>query len=422
MAGEQHKQLTFAGVFLSGADKVDKTSRADGFILERSHNPESAGLHLQSTSGLLSKGAFVDTEFIKDPPCVMPFEDLDETESVQNPYPTVQAYWKGFAGYLDDWPTLSRNKTVIQDFVSQYENQVAESNLKCRGFVCISQHPVAVRSSASFSEACKTRHIIEPGDVILVEKVEQASEEDAAVDFLQLAGGKGWVFSMLNGQMLFAEMRMMEVGARWYRVVCPELAEARKVPSHADWARTGWILNPGECVSAALRAHVCGYDFLMLADGRGWIFTAKPGAPKNTREPESFVMAECETDFLLDDVAHLQLLVPATNHVVEVGKWTYVVNQSPVLAIGTTECGTWLVPGDVVRINKRAVAHGGTTSLSPVQCRRWLRLTDNRGWVPETFEDGSEALTIREDEDMSYPQWYQALPPDQGEEWMSGHV
>eukprot|EP00971_Amphidinium_carterae_P311146 6183556-Amphidinium_carterae.3 len=118
---------------------------------------------------------------------------------------------------------------------------------RCRGFVCMSQHPVAVRSSASFSEAlavlcmqrlqmitidfrapgldhehflsalqaqaAMTSRRIEPGDVILVQKVcngaktretrdfkpqirsfaaviivkvDQASEEDSAADFLEL--------------------------------------------------------------------------------------------------------------------------------------------------------------------------------------------------------------------------------------------
>mmetsp|Transcript_45970 Transcript_45970/g.106906 ORF Transcript_45970/g.106906 Transcript_45970/m.106906 type:complete len:424 (-) Transcript_45970:52-1323(-) len=423
MEGGQQKQITFAGVFLSGADKVDQSkSRTDGILLERSHDPESMGLHLQSTAKRPSQVSFAENgnEFIKDPPCVMPFVDLDEMDCMQTQHATIQAYWKGFAGYLDDWPSLRRNKAVLGDFLTQYENLPADS--KCRGFVCMSQHPVAVRSSASFSEAAMTSRRIEPGDVILVQKVDQASEEDSAADFLELAGGQGWVFSMLNGQTLFAEMRMLEAGALWYRVVCSELAEVRAAPLHADWARTGWILNPGECVSVALRAHVCGYDFLMLADGRGWIFMTKPTAPKNTREPDRFVMAECETDFLLDDIAQLQVLVPATNDVVDIGKWTYVVNQNPVLAIGTMECGVWLVPGDVVRVNKRAIAHGGTTTMSAVRSRRWLRLADHRGWVPETFEDGREALTMREDEDMSYPQWYQSAARQQGEEWMSGRV
>eukprot|EP00403_Amphidinium_massartii_P012892 CAMPEP_0178432368 /NCGR_PEP_ID=MMETSP0689_2-20121128/32344_1 /TAXON_ID=160604 /ORGANISM="Amphidinium massartii, Strain CS-259" /LENGTH=420 /DNA_ID=CAMNT_0020054343 /DNA_START=9 /DNA_END=1268 /DNA_ORIENTATION=- len=413
------QKLTFAGVFLSGADKVEQNGRNDGIIIEKSHDPEAQGLHLQSTSHMSStSNAFGENEIIKDPPCVMPFEDTDDMETAPlNPFPNIQAYWKPFATYMDQWPTVMRNKSVMKQFEMEYGREMGKelvqrtskrSDNRSRSYVCISQYPVGVRSAPTQSEDSMTSDIIYPGDILLVQEV-RSSEDESSTDYLQLGGMRsGWVFSRKDGVLLFSEMRMMEVGPWWYKVVCSEMAEIRTIPLHADWGRTGWLVSPGEYVNVTLRAHVCGYDFLLLADGRGWMFIQKPGTPKNTRDPDHFVMSECETDFMLDDMAMLQSLITPTNEVVEIGKWTYVVNQNPVLALGSLERGVWLVPGDIVKVNKRAIASGSLSRGSSVQSRRWLRLSDGRGWVPQVFEDNTEALTLREDEDLAYPQWYQA--------------
>lgn len=51
-------------------------------------------------------------------------------------------------------------------------------------------------------------------------------------------------------------------------------------------------------------------------------------------------------------------MLPPTNGVVEVGLWTYVVGIAPVLALGAKLNGTYIQPGDVIKVDKRAFSDG----------------------------------------------------------------
>merc|ERR1719309_357115 len=99
-------------------------------------------------------------------------------------------------------------------------------------------------------------------------------------------------------------------------------------------------------------------------------------------------------------------MVPATDHVVEVGEWTYVVQQKPVLCLGSRQFGTFLTPGDIIKVDKRTTASGEKDENDDILDRKWVRLSDGRGWAPLFGDDGSEQIKLQDPDDLTYPAWF----------------
>merc|ERR1711998_23500 len=85
----------------------------------------------------------------------------------------------------------------------------------------------------------------------------------------------------------------------------------------------------------------------------------KPGVMKGNKEHNNWVIHECDGDFLEGGTAtDFRGMIPSTSEAVEVGTWSYVVGEKPVMALGSKRFGTLLNPGDIVKIDKRAIANG----------------------------------------------------------------
>lgn len=301
------------------------------------------------------------------------------------------------------------------------------THTKCKAFVVTCRNSVAARSSPDRDESLKTATILKPGQCVLVDEM----KEKDGVRFLHLKYKSGWVFDSIDNNPVMAEMKNVQIGKWWYRVVCQEFVEVRRTPSIATESRNGWVLCPKELVVVRLRCRINGLQFMLLADGRGWMFELKPGSSKNNKDFENVVLHECEDDFIVgSESAILKRLVPPTNEVVEIGEWTYIVNDQPVLALGARRNGTYLAPGDVIKIDKRAIANGNPGALEgetkTMQNRRWLRLADKRGWVPDSNPVTGKVLMVEQtDNDVAYPSRWQGNKKNADrpkEEWMSGIV
>lgn len=441
----QPETMTIAGLFFSGADEMvfvkapmDRKSRGSTQTRNtaRATKGKASGtddIQIRRTwraSGpAIGMAPGVSTEnqvYVPDPPCVMPFEG----DRMDGPTggTSVQSYWKNYAMWLQCWPGIRETRETIDMFIEQWNKR--DLTLRARPFVVISDQQVAVRSTATQKENAKTGQLLNPGQCVLVSDTMEIN----GTKFLKLGGGyQGWVFESKKDTdptieiPVMAEMKKLEIGMWWYRVVCDEFAEVRTSPRHSDENRVGWVLCPKEVFVGGLRARVCGYNFVQLHDGRGWMFERKANVPKNSHEQKDYVIRECEDDFVEgDDQAVLKNLVPPTNEVVEVGAWTYIVDRQPVMAVGFKKYGVMLAPGDIVKVDKRAVGSGSpirSERLGP-RHRLWLRLAEKRGWVAETDEQGRRLMLLQDNDDCAYPTWWRpgADPNIIPEEWMSGTV
>jgi hypothetical protein len=395
-------------LFVSGYDEV--TFEPDE--LDPSKQVLSAKMSAAKQGALAAAGdndltGITEGQFVPDPPCILPFEDDDKTvEKVVQDYEEIQQYWKNYANFLDDWPGVRFGRENMESFRNLWSNRPLGSRL--RAFCVITPNSVGVRYIASLDDDRKNGQVLRPGQCVAVEAIKE--EADGEQRFLKLPGpGAGWVFQQKDGVPVMAEMKSIEPGMWWYRVVYDKPVEVRKCPTFDDKARTGFLLSPKEVTMVNLRCKVDGYMFFHLMDGRGWVFELQPGSKKNDKNRERIVFMQCDDDFVDGgDTTTLKSLVPPTNEVVEVGLWTYVVNIEPVLAIGTKRNGVYLKPGDVVKVDKRANSNGNPPGLGGpgVQNRRWLRLGGNQGWVPETDERGKKLLLEQFTDEVSYPSWF----------------
>jgi|EP00427_Karlodinium_veneficum_P021918 hypothetical protein len=342
--------------------------------------------------------------YVPDPPCILPFEDEEQIEEADTAQLDVPTYWKNYAGWLQYWPKLKEHREAIESFRSLWANRPVGSRL--RGYVVVSPNSIGVRHRPTYDEEQRNGQIIRTGTCMGIEAI----KEDTNTRFLKLPGpGAGWVFDKYNDQEVMAEMKSIDVGQWWYRVVSQSPLETRSCPTSKDEARNGWLLSYKEVVVVNLRCKVGGYTFFHLADGRGWMFELKPGTVKNDKSLANVVMTPCEDDFVDGgDQATLKSLVPPTNEVVEVGMWTYIVDLEPVLAIGTKRNGFYIRPGDVVKVDKRANSNGNPQGIGGpgIQNRRWLRLGGNQGWVPEIDERGKTLMNEQSTDEVGYPTWF----------------
>jgi len=159
-----------------------------------------------------------------------------------------------------------------------------------------------------------------------------------------------------------------------------------------------------------LKARVRGITFVHLSDGRGWIFLVQPHLDgKQHKRRAGNILEECEAEVTRGDKEGDTLgMLPPTNGVVEVGLWTYVVGIAPVLALGAKLNGTYIQPGDVIKVDKRAFSDGMHPTAGG-SGRRWLHLLDGRGWVPERDGTGTEVVSLRTRSMLNYPAHFKGL-------------
>jgi len=345
---------------------------------------------------------------IANPPCVMPWappQDLLVGPSIDEKVedtPYVADYWKSFATVSLDWPDLQEHRKTHRKFANAWT--LKDVNSKMRAFVAVQDVNVGVRSRPHISPEFKTGQIMTPGSCIVVEDV----KEFGGLSWLRMPGVEaGWVLAANDGTDLFREMRNIEAGLWWYMCIAESPVEIRKCPSFSDSTRSGYLLSPTEFLVVDMRIKLNGYNYFHLRDGRGWVFELKPGTLKNDRKSANVVMTLCDDEFAGIDEGFEKFVV-ATNHVVEVGDWTYVVNMEPVLCIGALKNGFFLSPGSIVKVMKRANSSGYEQERKPkgLTNRLWLQLSDGSGWVPETDEKGGKLLIEQKSDNIAYPNWY----------------
>lgn len=323
----------------------------------------------------------------------------------------LQDYWKTFATFPDTWPELELSRQRLQNFLEMMSAGVKEGlnrycgeTPKCLAFVVICAGTLALRSEPSMSSEHLTGEVLHSGQIVVADSVIARSKNK----FLKVRGAQsnaaveaGWVFERKGSVRCMAYVASVEVGLWWYRVVSQEYAEVRHSPSFSERVRSGFVLCPGEVCVVCLRCLVDDRCWMMLADGRGWIFEMRPpNAPRLISGTEDgfpeVVMAECTEDRVEPHVGEQQTGMQA--NAVEVGLWEYeAVGNVP--AIGASLAG-WVVPsGAKVVVDVRVPANGqrskekGAARRKPTVVNRiWLRLSDGRGWVPKTDLDGTALL------------------------------
>lgn len=347
---------------------------------------------------------YPEVAFFPDPPCVLPFEDSegeDQETIVLDKAHGPQAYWKEHARVLESCkPELEQQREINRKFSAELHEQNETNFGKVLAFVSIALKPIGVRSRGSLAEKYKTGRVVQPGETVLVSKVYEKDH----IRFLKLHDDGGWLFENTDPvTFVMAEMKYIELGQRWHRVTCPEYLYVRKAPVYDSAARTSYAMAPGELTVVDLRCTVRGWKFLRLGDGRGWVFVMRPGVRKDNTELHNMCIMDVDSEVVNGaKKVDYRSLLPSTDKAVEVGSWTYVVMKLPVLAIGARIFGTYLNPGDVVKVDKRAYDNGNPPTEHVPQTL-WLRLKDMRGWVPQS-EDGHELLALRHS-DLPIPNW-----------------
>jgi len=285
---------------------------------------------------------------------------------------------------------VQRARKENQDFIEEWLH--VDDVAKVTPYVSISTNPIGIRRKPSLKEDCMIGRIVEPGSTILVDRVLEVD----GIRFLKLLGeDNAWVFENTDAQTyVMAEMRHLETGLRYHRVVCSEYISIRKAPIYDAAAKSRFTMGPAELCVIDVKCQVRGWKFLRLADGRGWVFVMRPGIRKDNTELANMCLKDVD-----DEIVHGQQkvefrsLLPATNKAVEVGLWTYtVISPKPVLALGARVFGAYVLPSEVVKVDKRAYDLGEDPCPGVAQVL-WLHLQDLRGWVP-LVDDGEELLVL----------------------------
>eukprot|EP00405_Crypthecodinium_cohnii_P035134 CAMPEP_0206533760 /NCGR_PEP_ID=MMETSP0325_2-20121206/5149_1 /ASSEMBLY_ACC=CAM_ASM_000347 /TAXON_ID=2866 /ORGANISM="Crypthecodinium cohnii, Strain Seligo" /LENGTH=471 /DNA_ID=CAMNT_0054030449 /DNA_START=11 /DNA_END=1426 /DNA_ORIENTATION=+ len=384
-----------------------------------------------------------DLEFdmIVDPPCIAAFEDDDGPVTTKKPSSTgvsPQEYWKAFATFKKDDPALvasrERNGKFVKEWAEKH-NLTAALKAKEQGdtsfaelfkrqrsrtrpmttsfrsgqleiteaFVNISPYALGIRSMSSAAEDAKTGEVIAPGEAVIVERI---MEKDH-VRFLKLMDGRGWVFDRTADTTVMARMEEVEIGNYWYRVACKELVDIRRAPVYDAEAKTSNLLCPKELVVVSLKCRVRGgQHFVMLADGRGWVFSTKLSEGKKGKTGKAqgdTVMEEVDAEIVHGTNWMNQAdLLPVTSDIVEVGLWTYSIEVDQVIAIGGHIHGEVVKEGDIIKVDKRCWSEG-MVPIAGMHSIKWLRLMDGRGWVPEKTPQGKPCAVLKTNGGISYP-------------------
>jgi len=390
--GKPLEDQTLTGLFLSGK-------------FTQFANPDTAATVPDQTG---AAGEDIALTYFPDPPCVFPPEDEEDPMADSRYRPSVQEYWKMHIKSYDSWPRVAQMRDIHQDFISLIAGgrlRSSTSILNKKVFVNVTANQVGVRGCPTTSELEKTGEVIESGQLVTVGE----GEVKDGVRFWRLREMNGYVFESVDGTRVLQEALNMETGNWWYRVACCECIEVRQAPGYGNELRTGWVLSPGEMVTVGLRCRIGSSQFLLLRDGRGWVFTWKPilTAAGQLRAGHEAAMEECTTDLLeMGATQDFRRAIPPTDKVVEVGTWTYVVQKRPILCVGVKQHGTFLSPGDIIKVDKRVTASGSTARSQRLQERVWIRLLDGRGWVPIYGDDGMEQIKQQDPNDLTYPAWF----------------
>merc|ERR1719454_2764907 len=68
------------------------------------------------------------------------------------------------------------------------------------------------------------------------------------------------------------EVKNLDFGPKWYRVVLGSVVKLHKAPSTKKETVNGLVLGHNEVFVSNLRCRIGSSDFVFLADGRGWIY------------------------------------------------------------------------------------------------------------------------------------------------------
>jgi len=228
-----------------------------------------------------------------------------------------------------------------------------EATLK--NYVVLCKDDVEVRASPTYADDARVGHFLHPGQVVVIDDRRMIN----GAWFLHLADGRGWVFETKERLLVMTEVHDFERGLWHYSVSCEDDVETRSAPTYSDDARTGLLLESGDCCAIDERCRVAGTLFLKLADGRGWVFETK--------------------DRLL--VMCLVEAKPTEARDFARGLWHYTVvcdDDVEIRAAPTysdeARTGLMIHPGDCVAIDERC----------RVAAVWFLRLADGRGWVFES--------------------------------------
>lgn len=305
----------------------------------------------------------------------------------------LQEYWKSSAQW-PLWPQLKDSRERAQSFKDAFQEGINSptlirhcgEHLKCAAYVVVCPQKIGIRSAPTCDYDKQTGGMLHPGEMVIVDNILRF----AGVNHLKLRAG-GWVFDKKGAVHCMSYMEQVEIGLWWYRLISVEYAEIRCSPNFREAARTGHMLVPGEVIVVTLRCLVDGCRWMLLADGRGWMFETRPPIYGLEGDGDERVIAECDEQKTDADDSTMSL---KTGGVVELGMWEYEV-MDEVLAIGSSTSG-WILPqGEIIFVDMRVPANGlkvketSSHSVITMDTRIWLRLHDGRGWVPKTNVDGN---------------------------------
>eukprot|EP00443_Scrippsiella_acuminata_P001739 CAMPEP_0115190322 /NCGR_PEP_ID=MMETSP0270-20121206/11966_1 /TAXON_ID=71861 /ORGANISM="Scrippsiella trochoidea, Strain CCMP3099" /LENGTH=554 /DNA_ID=CAMNT_0002603531 /DNA_START=57 /DNA_END=1721 /DNA_ORIENTATION=+ len=267
---------------------------------------------------------------------------------------------------------------------------------KLSPYVVMAQRCVGSRRVASVADGARTGVVLQPGELFFSQVIASVAGER----FVRRWPHGDWLFETKGEERVLAKAEHLEVGPWWYRSVCTDLIEVRRVPSHGNAARAGFVVCPGEVCVVSLRCRVDGRRYLLLADGRGWVFESLLG---DEIGDDTLVLVECDAqpqkhkDGSRGDSKALQT-----------GCWMYQVLDQNVLALGSKLFGVVLEPGEQVLVNARISASGlakceVSYEEKAFRCtdRRWLRLQSGRGWIPNVDESGTPLVRFVRGEDLN---------------------
>jgi len=350
--------------------------------------------------------------FFKDPPCVLPFKATSDSLGLGDGDHQAFQYWKKHAAGLEQWPELAearRRNLIIVNSLGDRGHHRCSAVAVFRILVNVSIEPVAIlrRPPSEGDDVREDNDYVHSGELVIVR--DTAFEQQGA-RWWTLRDKAGIICDSKDGTPTLLEAKNLETGRWWYRNCCSQCIEIRSAPTYCNEARSRWVMCPREVALVCARCRIAGSEFVQLADGRGWVFTMRPCFSDLlgiTYAGQERVFEQCEDEFWeLDARRDVWSALPPTEDIVEVGNWTYVVQERPVLCIGTKRHGTFLAPGDIVTVDKRAIANGDPFPGRTILNRFWVRLKDGRGWAPVLAEDGKEQLKVQGAHETLHPPWF----------------
>jgi len=264
------------------------------------------------------------------------------------------------------WEQSTSNRTVFPEIEEQPPTERWLYN-PCNG------QPFGIRENSDVG-AKRTQYTLQPGEVIEVDATHTSAD---GVTHLQLADGRGWLFTKIPGgcEICFPVANdQMQTSYENDTV----LLEAHEPPHAEGWSynpcngkpasiredadvkakRTSNLLQPGAAFEVdATQVDADGVTHLRFADGRGWLFTKIPGG--------------CSICFPVDGPQPQWWRYTPFN-----GKLVSVRESADVAAKRTS---TTLQPGDVFQVDGTHLDEQGILHL---------QLADGSGWLFDKTSGG----------------------------------